>query len=95
MFQTPTVEGLARRAVAAQAGGKGSREPIPIVPRDGSLLPSLNQEALWFLDQLERDRPTYTVYPTMRLRGPLDVPVLGAGVERDSPTTRVVANPVA
>ena len=45
-------------------------------PRDGQLPPSFTQEALWFLDQLERDQPTYTAYPTLRLRGPLDVPVL-------------------
>ena len=46
---------------------------IPVVPRDGRLLPSFTQEALWFLDQLERDEATYTIYSPLRVRGPLNV----------------------
>ena len=37
---------------------------------------SLNQEALWFLDRLEPDRPTYMLYLALNVRGPLDVPAL-------------------
>lgn len=34
---------------------------------------SLGQEALWFLDKLEPNRPTYGFYPAVRLQGPLDL----------------------
>ncbi|MFM2002337.1 MAG: hypothetical protein RI963_1763 [Planctomycetota bacterium] len=46
------------------------------VPRDRDLPLSLNQEALWFLDRLEPDRPTYTNYPAIRITGQLDFPAL-------------------
>lgn len=72
VYETPTIARLAEcigsRDMAVRDG-----ETIPRVPRDGLLLPSLTQEALWFLDQLERDRPTYTIYSPIRIRGPLDV----------------------
>lgn len=37
---------------------------------------SLGQEALWFLERLDPGRPTYGFYPAVRVRGPLDVPLL-------------------
>ena len=37
--------------------------------RDGELPLSLNQEALWFLDHLEPDRPTYTLHLALNVRG--------------------------
>lgn len=72
VYETPTI---ARLAECVAAAGKASQEGdvIPRVPRDGLLLPSLTQEALWFLDQLERERPTYTIYSPIRVRGRLDV----------------------
>ncbi|MEX2286658.1 MAG: amino acid adenylation domain-containing protein, partial [Planctomycetaceae bacterium] len=77
MFQTPTIAELAQRVVALRSHGEQSRwDPIPMASRDGELLPSLTQEALWFLDQLERDQPTYTVYPALRMKGTLDTAVL-------------------
>ena len=77
MFQTPTVAELAERIALARTHGTVSRRGhIPVVPRDGLLPLSFTQEALWFLDQLDRGRPTYTVYPTLRLKGPLDVAVI-------------------
>jgi len=77
IFQTPTVAGLAQLVAAARSDTKGADwAPIPVVPRNGHVPPSLTQEALWFLDQLERDQPTYTAYPSLRINGPLDVPVL-------------------
>jgi len=77
MFLAPSVGQLAQRLIEARTQGRGRHhEPIRPAPRDGTLLPSFTQEALWFLDQLERDHPTYTVYPTLRIRGPLDVAVL-------------------
>ena len=77
MFQAPTIAGLAERVAAARTRGRiGRREPIAAAPRDGELPLSFTQEALWFLDQLERGRPTYTIYPTVRIRGPLDAAIL-------------------
>ncbi len=77
MYQSPTVAALAERLAAGTAEGKRRRRaPIVPLPREGPLTPSLTQEALWFLDQLERDRPTYTVYPALRIKGRLDLPVL-------------------
>ena len=77
MFQWPTIAELAERIAAERTHGKPlHRTPILPVPRDGRIPLSYTQEALWFLDQLERERPTYTVYPTMRLKGPLDVTAL-------------------
>ena len=76
LFHAATIAELAECVVAARSGGVAAQQPIPLAPRDGQLLPSFTQEALWFLDQLEQGQPTYTAYPTLRIRGPLDVPVL-------------------
>ena len=79
MFQTQTVAELAQLVAAARTGGtRASANAIPVVPRTDELRPSFTQEALWFLDQLERDRPTYTIYSPLRIRGRLQV----ATVER-------------
>lgn len=72
VYETPTIARLAECVAAAQRDSLES-EAIPRVPREGLLLPSLTQEALWFLDQLERERPTYTIYSPIRIRGRLDV----------------------
>ena len=74
LFHAPTIAELAERLGVARAQGNASRAGmIPTVARDGVLLPSLTQEALWFLDQLERDRPTYTIFSPLRIRGRLNV----------------------
>lgn len=41
---------------------------------------SLGQEALWFLDQLDPGRPTYSLYPAVRVKGPLNLPALEAAI---------------
>lgn len=74
MFESPTIAQLATRITAArEAGCPTPQEPIPRIPRDGETPLSLTQEALWFLDQLERGRPTYAVFPKLRIRGRLDI----------------------
>ena len=79
MFQSPTIAALAERIEAARFAGRGELgSPIVPVPRDGELLPSFTQEALWFLDQMERGRATYTIYTPLRIRGRLNA----ATVER-------------
>ncbi len=73
MYGAPTIARLAEWMTTAAAEGTAPCETIPRAPRDGVLLPSLTQEALWFLDQLERERPTYTIYSPLRIRGRLNV----------------------
>ena len=76
IFQTPTIAELAASVVAIRARGTTSGQPIPVAPRDGQLPASFTQEALWFLDQLENDRATYTAFPSVRIKGALDVAAL-------------------
>ena len=77
MFQSPTIAELAERVDSAVVGGHRTVGP-PIVPvprlgAPGEMLPSFTQEALWFLDQLERGRATYTIYSPLRIKGRLNV----------------------
>ncbi|MFV1968307.1 MAG: amino acid adenylation domain-containing protein, partial [Pirellulaceae bacterium] len=68
IFQTPTVAELATRIEAyRKTDGPSTRSPIVPVSRDGELPLSLSQEALWFLDRLEPERPTYSVFPAFRI----------------------------
>src|SRR5262249_5959036 len=53
MFESPTVEGLARAIEAEMRLGARARPPIRRVPREGELPLSFAQQRLWFLDQLE------------------------------------------
>jgi amino acid adenylation domain-containing protein len=41
---------------------------------------SLGQEALWFLDQLDPGRPTYSLHPAVRVKGPLNLTALEAAI---------------
>ena len=73
MFQSPTIAELAQRIDSVSSGGLATRvPPIVPVPRDAEMLPSFTQEALWFLDQLERGRATYTIYSPLRITGRLN-----------------------
>jgi len=76
LFHSPTIAGLAEQIASAQRRGARPRPPIVPVPRDGELPASYTQEALWFLDQLEPDLPTYTSYSALEVEGPLDVAAL-------------------
>jgi amino acid adenylation domain-containing protein/thioester reductase-like protein len=46
--------------------------PLSPAPRDEALPPSLGQETLWFLDQLEPGNTTYNCPAVVRVAGPLD-----------------------
>src|SRR5215211_4720586 len=56
---------------------------IPQIPRraDPAQAPlSFAQQRMWLLEQLEPGNPLYTLTPTMRLTGPLDVAALEHGL---------------
>jgi amino acid adenylation domain-containing protein/thioester reductase-like protein len=77
LFQAPTIAQLALLVAALRSGGHAAaRTPIPPLARDGELRLSFTQESLWFLDQLERDRPTYTIHLPLRIRGLLNAATL-------------------
>ncbi|HSK75700.1 MAG TPA: non-ribosomal peptide synthase/polyketide synthase [Thermoanaerobaculia bacterium] len=77
LFAAPTVAELAARVALAQAAGPGrGLPPLAPVPRDRSLPLSFGQERMWFLYQLEPDRPVYNLPSRLRQRGPLDLPAL-------------------
>src|ERR671939_10808 len=50
-------------------------QTIPRIPRNPSNLypPSIDQERLWFIDQLQPGNTAYNIFTASRLRGPLDV----------------------
>jgi amino acid adenylation domain-containing protein len=62
LFETPTIEGLARQIEQARSGGAGVKRP-PIQPvNERQRLPlSFAQQRMWFLDQLEPGRATYNM----------------------------------
>lgn len=77
LFETPTIAALSERIGAAMQSNDGKRQmAITPIPRDGHLPLSFNQEALWFLDRLEPERPTYMLHLALNVRGPVDIPAL-------------------
>jgi hypothetical protein len=63
---------------------RGGPRPDVIAPRDRTQPCPLSfpQQRLWFLDQWDPGAPTYNAALAFRLRGPLDVDVLEASVQR-------------
>jgi len=77
LFETPTIATLAERIAEAMKSSDGKRQmAITPIPRDGYLPLSFNQEALWFLDRLEPDRPTYMLHLALNVRGSVDIEAL-------------------
>src|SRR6266516_6572392 len=78
MFESPTIESLAKAISALQRAETTGEAPPPItsVPRDRELPLSFAQQRLWFLDQLEPGNALYNVPRTFRLAGNLDVNAL-------------------
>jgi len=70
VFEEPTVEGLARRVLAARSTGL---PPLTRAPRGGGVgLPlSFAQQRLWFLTQYEPESPEYNIPQGFRIEGPL------------------------
>ena len=72
-----------RRRAAQQAAAAARQEAPPRIPRrpPGSIVPlSLDQERLWFIQQLDRLSPVYNIYGANRFRGPIDARLLTAAL---------------
>jgi amino acid adenylation domain-containing protein len=89
LFETPTVEGLARAAEAARArasssgasAAAGSAPALRAIAGRGAESPlSFAQQRLWFLEQLEPGGSFYHVSGAVRLRGSLDHAALDAAL---------------
>ncbi|MEH1030542.1 amino acid adenylation domain-containing protein [Micromonospora profundi] len=89
------LERLLEEKRAARARRDAARRVVP-VPRDGSLVCTYQQEAMWFEHQLDPDSPVNHIAFALRLRGALDVAALGRAlhaltVRHESLRTRFVA----
>lgn len=90
LFESPTVRGLARLVVRAQERRSDPPAPHPAVPTapPGVRSPgarvtlSHSQERMWFMHELAPDSSAYNVPLAIRLRGPLDLAALEAGLAR-------------
>jgi amino acid adenylation domain-containing protein len=76
IFESPTLEGLSRKAQLALAGRREPAPPIERVPRKGELPLSFAQQRLWFLHQLEPNNAVYNLPAAFRLMGHLDIDAL-------------------
>ncbi|OJF15769.1 condensation domain-containing protein [Couchioplanes caeruleus] len=77
-FAGPTVERLA--AILAEQGH--SDDPIPVVPRNGDLVPSSTQQRLWTAAQIGDDPGRHNITFAAALSGPLDLAALRTAVAR-------------
>ena len=79
MFEAPTVAGLALRIGALTDAGAIPAGP-EVLPRAGDVTDesplSFSQQALWYVDQLAPNEPTFNVSGAVRVTGPLDVDAL-------------------
>jgi len=67
--------------LAAALASLNVSAPIPVVSRQGTILVSLAQQRLWFLDQLEPASSAFNIPIPCRVRGPLDVGALERSFE--------------
>ncbi|HWS86509.1 MAG TPA: amino acid adenylation domain-containing protein [Pyrinomonadaceae bacterium] len=83
LFESPTVEGLARHVEAALSQSRADSAP-PLVAREpGAPLPlSFGQQRMWFLNWLEPNNAFYNIPIALRMRGPLDAAALARAFEQ-------------
>ncbi len=75
VFESPTVEGLARlieEAQRAQGESLASVPPIHPVPREQGMPLSYSQQRMWFLNQLSPEGTAYNMPCALRLTGTLN-----------------------
>jgi amino acid adenylation domain-containing protein len=78
-----TLEQQRRRAAPPAGAAPRQQEAPQRIPRrpPGSIVPlSLDQERLWFIQQLDRLSPVYNIYGANRFRGAIEVPLLIAAL---------------
>ncbi len=78
LFNTPTVEGLAR--AITQAGQTAAGVRLTRAPRDREVPLSFAQARLWFLDQVQPGTAVYNLPVAYRLRGALEPAALAAAL---------------
>ncbi|WP_276327174.1 condensation domain-containing protein, partial [Mycobacterium europaeum] len=76
LFEAPTI----RRLVPRLGEGEGRLPRVVAGPRPAVVPLSFAQSRLWFLDQLHGSSPVHNMAVALRLRGRLDVDVLGAAL---------------
>ena len=76
LFESPTIEELARVIVGEQGANLPGRQAIPRRERTDELYLSFAQQRLWFLDQLEPDKSVYNISKAVRISGSLNVEAL-------------------
>ena len=77
LFESPTVEGLARSVESAVREGQAPTAPeLRRADRSRSLPLSFAQQRLWFIDQLEPESALYNMPGALRLEGELNVEAL-------------------
>lgn len=94
-FEAPTIAQQARLAGASEMVATDEPALAPM-PRDGELPLSFAQQALWVLDRMEGQSAHYNEFGAQRIRGPLDVALLGRALDEmirrhESLRTRFVA----
>ncbi len=80
LFESPTVESLARRIAAELAGARPAAPPIRPLPPDVVPPLSFAQERMWFLHRLDPADSSYHMPLGAHLRGRLDLPILRAAM---------------
>ncbi len=77
IFESPTIEKLARWVDETRLQGKGTLPPaITRAPRDQSLPLSLEQQRLWLINQIDPNSGVYNIIRALRMRGRLDANAL-------------------
>lgn len=76
----PHVAGIAAQVTRQRGNGAADAIIAPVADRGSRQPASRSQQALWFLDQVHRGRPVYAIPVCYRIRGPLDLERLDAGV---------------
>lgn len=91
LFEAPTIARLATAIAAAAGSGAGASVQIARRPDQSTAPLSMNQQRLWFLEELNPGRVVYNTPSAHRLRGPFDAAAFDAAfreVVRRQPVLR-------
>lgn len=76
LFRAPTIEGLALLVERQLISSINALPPVGQRPDDVMIPLSLEQQRLWFLQQLEPDNVSYNMPAAVRIEGELDIELL-------------------